>query len=119
MVVYVQEMSPWPQMFFIVKRRPYSQAGRRRFESGLPLHNPPIIFALGGITPLGEIVVTPQDSTRVFARFRLWCSQAEFFEEDGVAFLCVTDELVEGDDVDVHAEVVVVPEVSCAVSSLS
>jgi hypothetical protein len=28
MVVYVQEMSPWPQKFFIVKRRPYSQAGR-------------------------------------------------------------------------------------------
>src|SRR5580658_11222711 len=38
MVVYVQEMSPWPQKFFIVKRRPYSQAGRRRFEPGLPLH---------------------------------------------------------------------------------
>src|SRR5271157_4701149 len=31
-------MSPWPQMFFIVKRRPYSQAGRRGFESHLPLH---------------------------------------------------------------------------------
>ena len=29
MVVYVQEMSPWPQMFFTVKRRPYSEAGRR------------------------------------------------------------------------------------------
>src|ERR1022692_2459465 len=38
MVVHVQEMPPWPQKFFIVKRRPYSQAGRRGFESRLPLN---------------------------------------------------------------------------------
>jgi hypothetical protein len=49
----------------------------------------------------------------------LWCCDAEFFEEDRVAFLRVSEEFVEGDDVDVHAVVVVLPEVSCGVCGLS
>jgi hypothetical protein len=33
-----QNASPWSQLFFIFKCVPISQAGRRRFDPGLPLH---------------------------------------------------------------------------------
>src|SRR4051794_23406231 len=33
-----QEKPPWSHMFSIIKRQLYSQAGRRRFDPGLPAH---------------------------------------------------------------------------------
>lgn len=42
----------------------FSQAGRRRFESGLPLHKAFRICVLGVIPSFGEISVTPEDSIR-------------------------------------------------------
>src|ERR1035437_2604900 len=44
----------------------FSQAGRRGFESRLPLQKTFRICTLGAIPPLGRIVVTPQDSIRWF-----------------------------------------------------
>src|ERR1022692_1577183 len=38
MVFYVQYLPPWTHMFFIYNPRLVSQAGRRGFESRLPLH---------------------------------------------------------------------------------
>src|SRR5262249_4572925 len=38
MVASCQNRSPWTHMFSVFSGRAYSQAGRRRFESGLPLH---------------------------------------------------------------------------------
>src|ERR1039457_2926798 len=65
MVVYVQEMSPWPQKFFIVKRRPYSQAGRRGFESRLPLHLFNNLHALPNqlLSHLSQLEVNRSDSS--------------------------------------------------------
>ncbi len=41
---------------------PASQAGRRGFESRLPLQKPSSISVLGAIPPLGQVLVTPEDS---------------------------------------------------------
>ena len=51
---YVQYCPPWPHKFSIFKRPPFSQAGRRRFESLLPLHVFNRVDAIGYSTTPNE-----------------------------------------------------------------
>ena len=63
-----QNEVPGNAMFFVSNLQSSSQAGRRGFESRLPLQKTFRIIALGTTPRLGEIVVTPQDSNRTEAR---------------------------------------------------